>query len=94
MVKADFFKIVAEKMELPEKQAAEVVEQLFELLKGTLESGEQIKISGFGIFHVLEKRPRRGRNPRTGEEMPISGRTVVTFRPSPKLRKVMNPGTD
>ena len=89
MVKVDMAKIVAEKMDLPEKQAAEVVEQLFEIMKETLESGEGIKISGFGVFHVRTKRSRRGRNPRTGEEIPISERTVVTFRPSQVLRKML-----
>ena len=59
-------------------------------MKETLEGGEKIKISGFGNFVVRQKRPRKGRNPKTGEEMVISGRRVVTFKPSPVLRKALN----
>jgi integration host factor subunit alpha len=59
-------------------------------LKETLESGEKVKISGFGNFNIRAKRPRKGRNPQTGEEMVITGRKVVTFKPSPVLRKVLN----
>ncbi len=92
MVKADFAQIVAEKMKyFSAKESAEIVEQLFEILKETLQSGERILISGFGNFNVRVKRPSKGCNPKTGEEIPISGRKVVTFKHSPLLRKAMNP---
>jgi integration host factor subunit alpha len=90
MVKADLAKIVAEKISVLPKESAEIVERLFEIMKETLESGEKIMISGFGNFHVLVKRPRKGRNPKTGEAMSISARKVVTFKPSQSLRKAMN----
>jgi integration host factor subunit alpha len=72
------------------KQSAEIVEQLFEIMKDTLQGGEKIMISGSGNFKVRVKRPRKGRNPQTGEEMPIFGRKVVTFNPSPLLRRALN----
>ena len=67
-----------------------MVEQVFGILKETLEGGEKIKISGFGNFVVHQKRPRKGRNPQTGGEIVISGRKVVTFKPSCVLRKAVN----
>jgi integration host factor subunit alpha len=94
MVRAELAQIVSEKMGYSGKESAEIVEQLFEILKETLQSGEEIKISGFGTFRVRVKRPRKGRNPKTGEAMPIPGRKVVTFKPSPLLRKAVNIGTE
>jgi len=90
MTKADIVEIVCEKTGFTRQESVEIVEQLFELLKETLEKGEKIKISGFGNFLVREKRPRRGRNPQTGGEMTISARRVLTFKPSPVLRKALN----
>ena len=90
MTKADLVKIICEKMGFALKESTEIVEQVFEIIKETLESGEKIKISGFGNFNVRTKRPRKGRNPKSGEEMVISGRKVVTFKPSSILRKVLN----
>jgi len=91
MTKADLVKMICEKMGWALKESAEVVDLVFEITKQTLESGEKIKISGFGNFIPRVKRPRRGRNPKTGEEMAISGRRVVTFKPSKVLRKALNP---
>jgi integration host factor subunit alpha len=71
------------------KESTEIVEQVFEIIKETLESGEKVKISGFGNFVIRQKRPRTGRNPQTGEKMVISGRRVVTFKPSLVLRKAL-----
>jgi integration host factor subunit alpha len=68
------------------------VEKVFQILKETLEKGERVKISGFGNFVIREKRPRRGRNPQSGEEMMISGRRILTFKPSAILRKAVNQG--
>jgi integration host factor subunit alpha len=92
MTKADLVNIIYEKMGFALKESAEVVDQLFEIIKETLEKGEKIKISGFGNFVVREKRPRRGRNPQTGGEITISARRVLTFKPSQALRKVVNQG--
>ncbi len=90
MTKADIVEIIREKIGLGIKESTEIVEQVFGILKETLEGGEKIKISGFGNFNVRTKRPRKGRNPKTGEETVISGRKVVTFKPSPVLRKALN----
>jgi integration host factor subunit alpha len=90
MTKADVVKIVCEKMGFGLKESTEIVDQVFEILKETLESGEKIKISGFGNFVVRQKRPRKGRNPQTGGEIVISGRKVVTFKPNNVLRKALN----
>ena len=90
MTKIDLVKILSEKMGWALKESTEIVEQVFDIMKETLESGEKIKISGFGNFNIRTKRPRRGRNPKTSEELVISGRTVVTFKPSLVLRKALN----
>jgi integration host factor subunit alpha len=89
MTKADMVKIICEKMDFALKESTELVEQLFEIVKETLESGEKIKISGFGNFNIRAKRPRKGRNPKTRQEIVISGRKVVTFKPSLVLRKAL-----
>jgi integration host factor subunit alpha len=90
MTKAEVVRIICEKMGLTPKESAEIVDQVFGILKETMEDGKKIKISGFGNFVVRQKRPRKGRNPKTGEEMVISGRRVVTFKPSTLLRKALN----
>jgi len=90
MTKAEVIKIICEKTGFALKESTEIVDHLFDILKETLESGEKVKISGFGNFNIRAKRPRKGRNPQTGEEMVITGRKVVTFKPSPVLRKVLN----
>jgi integration host factor subunit alpha len=90
MTKADMVKIICEKMGWALKESTEIVEQVFDIMKETLEGGEKIKIAGFGNFSIHTKRPRRGRNPKTGEELVISGRTVVTFKPSLLLRQALN----
>jgi len=90
MTKADMVKIICEKMGWALKESTEIVEPVFDIMKETLENGEKIKISGFGNFVVRQKRPRKGRNPKTGEEVIISGRKVVTFKPSNVLRKALN----
>jgi integration host factor subunit alpha len=90
MTKADLIKIICEKMGYALKESTETVDRVFEIMKETLEGGEKIKISGFGNFVVRQKRPRKGRNPQTGQEMGISGRKVVTFKPSHVLRKALN----
>jgi integration host factor subunit alpha len=72
------------------KEAADLVDQIFELMKETLGRGEMIKISGFGNFVLRDKRQRQGRNPQTGEPIVISSRRVLTFKPSQLLKEELN----
>jgi integration host factor subunit alpha len=92
MTKADIVERIYEKVGFSKKEATDVVESIFELLKGRLQQGEKVKISGFGNFIINAKRPRKGRNPQTGDEIIISGRRVLSFKPSPVLKKSINPG--
>ncbi|HUH31815.1 MAG TPA: integration host factor subunit alpha [Rhodanobacter sp.] len=71
---------------LNKREAKEFVDAYFEVIREALESGEQVKLSGFGNFDLRLKNQRPGRNPKTGEEIPISARRVVTFRPGQKLK--------
>ena len=90
MTKADLVEIVYEKAGLSKKEAQEIVEDIFETLKNTLKSGDKIKISGFGNFVLRDKRPRKGRNPQTGDDIEITARRVLTFRPSQILKQYLN----
>ena len=74
----------------PKKQALETVESLLEIIKATLESGEDLLVSGFGKFIVKEKNERKGRNPATGEDVILPARRVVTFKYSGKLKAKVN----
>lgn len=71
---------------LNKREAKEIVESFFEEIRTSLENNRQVKISGFGNFDLRDKNERPGRNPKTGEEIPISARRVVTFRPGQKLK--------
>ena len=75
-----------EELGLNKREAKEVVEMFFGEVRSSLERNEQVKLSGFGNFDLREKGERPGRNPKTGEEIPISARRVVTFRPGQKLK--------
>lgn len=90
MTKADIVEALYEKVGFSKKEAADLVELVFDSLKNTLSQGQKIKISGFGNFVVREKRSRIGRNPQTGETIEISARRVLTFRPSQVLRAEVN----
>lgn len=90
MTKADLVNQIFEKMGLTKKEATDVVEFVFAHLKDTLKVGEKVKISGFGSFVIRKKSARVGRNPKTGEEMTITARKVLTFKPSPVLRAMLN----
>jgi len=92
MTKSDIVERIYDRVGFSKKEASEVVESIFELIKGRLEQGEKVKISGFGNFVVHQKRPRKGRNPQTGQEIIITGRKVLSFKASPVLKKSMNPG--
>lgn len=82
MTKADLADKIYEKVGLPKKEAEEIIEILFRSMKNILSEGESIKVSGFGTFLVRKKSARKGRNPKTGLELQISQRKVITFKPS------------
>ncbi len=90
MTKADLVESIYEKIGFSKKEASDIVEMIFDTIKDTLEKGEKIKISGFGNFVVRAKRSRVGRNPQTGEEIEITARRVLTFRPSQVLKQSLN----
>src|SRR5271170_3913118 len=94
MTKADIVEALYEKVGFSKKEAADLVELVFDTLKGTLGKGQKIKISGFGNFVVREKRSRVGRNPQTGERIQITARRVLTFRPSQVIRSEVNTGLE
>jgi len=86
LTKADIAGRLFNEVGLNKREAKEFVDAYFEIIREALESGENVKLSGFGNFQLREKNQRPGRNPKTGEEIPISARRVVTFRPGQKLR--------
>ena len=86
LTKAEMTERLFDEMGLNKREAKELVEQFFEEVRQSLESNEQVKLSGFGNFDLRDKRERPGRNPKTGEEIPIQARRVVTFRPGQKLK--------
>ena len=90
LTKADIIQIVTKETGLPKNKSGHVVEQLLEIIKRTLASGDDVLISGFGKFRVCEKSERRGRNPATGEDLMLKPRRVVTFKCSGKLRDRCN----
>jgi len=90
LTKANIVAAVAEQNGYTKNQSFEVIETLLEIIKRTLESGEDVLISRFGKFCVKEKHKRRGRNPATGEDMMLEPRRVVTFRCSRQLRERIN----
>jgi integration host factor subunit alpha len=92
MTKSDIIEAVYEQVGFSKKEAAEVVELVFDTMKDTLGSGEKIKISGFGNFVVRAKRARVGRNPQTGKSITIAARRVLTFKPSQVLKDALNGG--
>jgi integration host factor subunit alpha len=86
LTKADMAEHLFEELGLNKREAKDMVEMFFEEIRCALERGEQVKLSGFGNFDLREKKQRPGRNPKTGEEIPITARRVVTFRPGQKLK--------
>jgi integration host factor subunit alpha len=90
VTKADIVEKVYETIGFSKKEASELVELVFGELKKTLQNGEKVKISGFGNFVVRGKSERVGRNPQTGEQIKISARRVLTFRPSQVLKAMLN----
>lgn len=91
LTKADFVESVYTQIGgLSRRDAAEIIDMLFEAVKETLARGEAVKISGFGNFVVREKKARVGRNPQTGRDIEISARRVLTFKPSQVLKDQLN----
>ncbi len=86
LTKAEMAERLFEELGVNKREAKELVEQFFEEIRLSLEANEQVKISGFGNFDLRDKKQRPGRNPKTGEEIPIKARRVVTFRPGQKLK--------
>lgn len=86
LTKADLAEKLYTELGFNKREAKELVEAFFDEIRDCLEVGEPVKLSGFGNFDLLDKKQRPGRNPKTGEEIPITARRVVTFRPGQKLR--------
>ena len=90
MTKADLVESIQTTTGMSKKDSYDMLETVFSLIKDTLESGEKIKVAGFGNFEVREKKDRKGRNPQTGEAITISARRILTFKPSPVLKSAVN----
>tara|TARA_B110000240_G_scaffold60661_1_gene69085 strand:- start:338 stop:637 length:300 start_codon:yes stop_codon:yes gene_type:complete len=86
LTKADLAEMLFDQLGLNKREAKEIVEMFYGEISTALESNDQVKISGFGNFELRDKKSRPGRNPKTGEEIPISARRVVTFKPGQKLK--------
>lgn len=89
LTKADLAELLFERLGLNKRESKDMVEAFFEIIHGTLVTGSDVKMSGFGNFNIRRKAPRPGRNPRTGEAIPIKARNVVTFHASHKLKGVV-----
>ncbi len=94
LTKAEVAEHLYEKVGLSKRDAKDMVEIFFEEIRETLESGDQVKLSGFGNFDLRTKSERPGRNPKTGQDIPISARKVVTFRPGQKLKSRVEDGNE
>jgi integration host factor subunit alpha len=86
LTKAELAEMLFDRLGLNKRESKDMVEAFFEIVHGSLVQGQDVKLSGFGNFNVRRKAPRPGRNPRTGESIPIKARQVVTFHPSLKLK--------
>lgn len=89
MTKADLVEKIFEKIGLSKKEAQEIIEILFDTMKQAFVEGESVKVSGFGTFNVRKKMSRRGRNPKTGDDLEITPRRVITFRASNQLKSAV-----
>ena len=90
LTKAEINKSIQNQFGLPQNKSTEIFESFLEIIKASLENGEDVMISGFGKFCVNEKNERKGRNPKTGESIMLAPRKVVTFRYSSRLRNKIN----
>ena len=89
LTKAELAELLFDRLGLNKRESKDMVEAFFEIVHGSLVQGQDVKLSGFGNFNVRRKAPRPGRNPRTGESIPIKARQVVTFHPSLKLKAMV-----
>jgi integration host factor subunit alpha len=89
LTKADLAELLFDRLGLNKRESKDMVEAFFEIVHASLVQGQDVKLSGFGNFNVRRKAPRPGRNPRTGESIPIKARQVVTFHPSLKLKAMV-----
>ena len=89
LTKAELADLLFEKVGLNKREAKDMVESFFEEIRVSLEKGDGVKLSGFGNFELRDKPERPGRNPKTGEEIPITARRVVTFHASQKLKAMV-----
>ena len=89
LTKAELAELLFERLGLNKRVSKDMVEAFFEIIHGTLVTGDDVKMSGFGNFNIRRKAPRPGRNPRTGEAIPIKARNVVTFHASHKLKGIV-----
>jgi integration host factor subunit alpha len=89
LTKAELADLLFENLGLNKRESKDMVEGFFDIIQNTLIAGDDVKLSGFGNFNIRRKAPRPGRNPRTGESVPIKARNVVTFHASHKLRDVV-----
>jgi len=90
LTKKDIVEQVYNELGFPRNQSVEIVESLLEIIKATLESGDDLLVSGFGKFTVRDKQERKGRNPATGDDLMLKPRRIVTFKCSGKLRDKVN----
>jgi len=89
LTKAELAELLFERLGLNKRESKDMVEAFFDIIHSTLVKGDDVKMSGFGNFNIRRKAPRPGRNPRTGESIPIKARNVVTFHASHKLKGVV-----
>jgi len=98
MTKVDIVEAIYEKVGFSKKEVAKIVESIFDIMKQHLQQEDKIKLSGFGNFVIRNKRSRRGRNPQTGNDIEITPRRILTFKPSQVLKAALNrretPGTE
>lgn len=94
MTKAELAELLFEQVGLNKREAKEMVDTFFNEIRNALEGGESVKLSGFGNFQLRDKPQRPGRNPKTGEEIPISARRVVTFHASQKMKNMVDKTTE
>ncbi|MBN4665751.1 integration host factor subunit alpha [Pandoraea nosoerga] len=92
LTKAELAELLFEHVGLNKREAKDMVEAFFESIRDALESGDSVKLSGFGNFQLRDKPQRPGRNPKTGEAIPIAARRVVTFHASQKLKSMVESG--
>ncbi len=90
MTKVDIVESIYEKVGFSKKEVAKIVESFFDIIKENLQYEDKIKISGFGNFVIRKKRARRGRNPQTGDDIEITPRRILTFKPSQVLKAALN----